>query len=200
MSLAEAEKAFGNFEKAPNGLVEAEAQLFSQINWQMAISENIYCFVEGTDPELKERLIMVEAFYDSTAAVAGLSPGADEAVSIATLLELARYLKENPPQRTVLLIASSGHAQALAGMREMIWSICARSKDMRKLKKTFKALVKKTRKTIKLLKSVSFDSANTRGPADEETTRLLKEAIDERLKTESDRVSRRLMQLRLEKK
>jgi hypothetical protein len=199
MSLAEAEKAFGNFEKAPNGLVEAEAQLISQINWQMAISENIYCFVEGTDPELKERLIMVEAFYDSTAAVAGLSPGADEAVSIATLLELARYLKENPPQRTVLLIASSGHAQTLAGMREMIWSICARSKDMRKLNKSFKALVKKTRKTIKLLKNTSFDSAGTGAAAEEETTRLLKAAIDERLKTESDRVSRRLMQLRLEK-
>ena len=84
MSLAEAEKVFGDFENAPQGLVAAEAQLFSQISWQIASSENIYCFVEGTDPELKERLIMVEAFYDSTATVAGLSPGADEAVSIAT--------------------------------------------------------------------------------------------------------------------
>jgi hypothetical protein len=197
MSLAEAKKAFGDFENAPNGVVDEETQLFSQINWQIAISENIYCFVDGTDPELKERLIMVEAFYDSTATVAGLSPGADEAVSIATLLELARYLKENPPPRSVLLIASSGHAQTLAGMREMIWSISARSKDMRKLKKTFNALVKKKRKAIKLLKSMSFDSAGT---GDQETTRLLKEAIDDRLKTESDRVSRRLMQLRLENK
>ena len=97
MSLVEAEKAFGDFENAPDGVVDNETQLFSQINWQIASSENIYCFVEGTDPDLKERLIMVEAFYDSTATVAGLSPGADEAVSIATLLELARFLKENPP-------------------------------------------------------------------------------------------------------
>jgi hypothetical protein len=200
MSLTEAEKAFGDFENAPDGQVDAEAQLFSQINWQIVSSENIYCFVDGTDPELKERLIMVEAFYDSTATVAGLSPGADEAVSIATLLELARFLKENPPPRSVLLIASSGHAQTLAGMREMIWSISARSKDMRKLKKSFKALVKIKRKTIKLLKNMSFESAVTGDPADEETTRLLKAAIDERLKTESDRVSRRLMQLRLEKR
>ena len=51
----------------------------------------------------------------------------DEAVSIATLLELARYLKKNPPPRSVLLVASSGHAQSLAGMREMIWSISARA-------------------------------------------------------------------------
>jgi hypothetical protein len=200
MTLAEAEKAFGDFENAPNGLVVAKTQLFSQISWQIASSENIYCFVDGTNPDLKEKLIMVEAFYDSTATVAGLSPGADEAVSIGTLLELARFLKENPPGRSVLLIASSGHAQTLAGMREMIWSLSARSKDMRDLKKSFKALVKKTRKTIKLLKNMPSDSAATEGPADEETTRLLKAAIDERLRTESDRVSRRLMQLRLEKK
>ncbi|MDH3879105.1 MAG: M28 family peptidase, partial [Desulfobacterales bacterium] len=200
MSLAEAEKAFGDFENAPDGQVDAETQLFSQISWQIASSENIYCLVDGTDRKLKERLIMVEAFYDSTATVAGLSPGADEAVSIGTLLELARFLKENPPQRSVLLIASSGHAQTLAGMREMIWSISARSKDMRNLMKSFKALVKKTQKTITLLKNMPSDSAGTGDPSDKETTRLLKAAIDEHLKTESDRVSRRLMQLRLEKK
>jgi hypothetical protein len=71
---------------------------------------------------------------------------------------------------------------------------------MRNFKKSFKALVKKTRKTIKLLKNMTFDSAATGVTADEETTRLQKAAIDERLKTESDRVSRRLMQLRLENK
>jgi hypothetical protein len=200
MSLAEAEKIFGDFENAPESVVAAEAQLLSQISWQMASSENIYCLVEGADPDLKERLIMVEAFYDSSAAVAGLSPGADEAVGIATLLELARFLKETPPARSVLLIASSGHAQSLAGMREMIWSISGRSKDMRELSKSFKALVKKTRKTIKLLKNMPLDSAGTGGPPDVETTHLLKAAIDEHLKTESDRVSRRLMQLRLQKK
>jgi hypothetical protein len=73
MSLAEAEKAFGDFENAPNGVVDDETRLFSQTSWQIASSENIYCFVDGTDPDLKERLIMVEAFYDSTATVAGLS-------------------------------------------------------------------------------------------------------------------------------
>ncbi len=198
MSLAEAEKVFGDFATAANGQVAAGTQLSSYISWQIASSENIYCFVEGADPGLKERLIMVEAFYDSTAMVAGLSPGADEAVSIATLLELAGFLKKNPPQRSVLLIASSGHAQTLAGLREMIWSISARSKDMRDLNKSFKAQVKKTRKTINLLKDMPRDSAAKGEPADEETTRLLRAAVEERLKTESDRVSRRLMQLRLE--
>jgi hypothetical protein len=200
MSRAQARDVFGDFERAANGQVAAEARLVSQTHWQRVSSENIYCIVEGTDPTLKERLVMVEAFYDSTAIVAGMSPGADEAVGIATLLELARFLKEQPPKRSVLLIASSGHAQTLAGFREMIWSISARSKDMRKLQKEFKALVKEKRKTIKLLNTMSVDSATGNEPLDEETGRILKTAIDQRLKTESDRVSRHLMRLRLEQK
>ena len=200
MSQAQATEVFGDFEKAANGQVAAEARLVSQTRWQRVSSENIYCFVDGTDPKLKERLIMVEAFYDSTATVAGLSPGADEAVGIATLLELARFLKEQPPNRSVLLIASSGHAQTLAGFREMIWSLSARSKDLRKFKKSFKTLIKTTRKTIKLLEGMSADSPGQHEQHDEETRKILKAAIDQRLKSESDRVSRHLMRLRLEQK
>lgn len=200
MPQAQAREVFGDFEKAPGGQIVAEARLVSQSRWQLVGSENIYCFVNGTDSVLKERLIMVEAFYDSAADVAGLSPGADEAVGIATLLELARFLKEHPPKRSVLLIASSGHAQSLAGMREMIWSISARSKDLRNLQKKFKALVKEKGKTIKLLKSMSSNPAAANEPPDEETRRIIKAAIDQRLKTESDRVSRQLMRLRLEQK
>jgi len=200
ISLPQAKELFGDFENAPAGQVAAEARLISRIGWQITISENIYCFVTGADPELKERLIMVEAFYDSTATVAGLAPGADEAVGIATLLELARFLKKHPPQRSVLLVASSGHAQSLAGMREMIWSISARSKDMRSIKRSFSTQVKKTRKTIRLLKNFTPEpKKNGESPAAEDI-RMLKAAIDERLKTESDSVSRQLMRLRLEEK
>jgi cell division protein FtsL len=200
MSQAQARDVFGDFEKAANGQVAAEARLISENRWQRVSSENIYCVVEGTDPKLKERLIMVEAFYDSTATVAGLSPGADEAVGIATLLELARFLKEQPPKRSVMLIASSGHAQTLAGFREMIWSVSARSKDLRNLRKSFKKLIKTTDKTIKLLEAMSADSAGQNEQLDAETQKILKAAIDQRLKSESDRVSRHLMRLRLEQK
>lgn len=200
ISLNQAREAFGDFENAPGGQVAAEARLISELRWQIAVSENIYCLVPGTDPELSERLIMVEAFYDSKATVAGLSPGADEAVGIATLLELARFLKEHPPKRSVLLIASNGHAQSLAGMREMIWSISARSKDLRSTKRSFAAQVKKTRKTIRLLKDLNFEPATDGESPDAEDIRMLKAAIDEHLKTESDRVSRQLMRLRLERK
>ena len=98
-----------------------------------AETENIYCLVPGSDPRLREDLVMVEAFYDSTALVAGRSPGADEALSVAALLELARVLKDRPPSRSVVLVATGGHAQSLAGMRELFWSLRERSRDLRRM-------------------------------------------------------------------
>ncbi|MGE5258800.1 MAG: FtsX-like permease family protein [Hyphomicrobiales bacterium] len=207
-------RTFGGFESAPGGLVADEVRLRSEALWEIAVSENIYCLVSGTSAELRKELVLVEAFYDSTAQVAGLSPGADEAVGAATLLQLARLLKESPPERTVLLAATSGHAQALAGLRELVGSLAERSRDLRDAKNDLRRLVKKSRLTLRALKDVRFDKAESRrkGPAatpedlegaageevaGEDLNILLKAALEERLKTDADLVSRRLMQLRL---
>jgi hypothetical protein len=76
---------FGSFETAPDGLVATEVKLVSDSVWKVVSTENIYGLIPGIDEKLREELIMVEAFYDSTALVHGRSPGADEACSIATL-------------------------------------------------------------------------------------------------------------------
>ncbi len=151
ISLEDARKYFGEFETASNGLVLPEIQLNSEVSWKEVFSENIYCLIPGRNANLQEELMMIEAFYDSTAYVPGLSPGADEAVSIATLLELARKFKKTPPERSVLLVATSGHAQSLAGLRDLIWSLRASPKDLRKQKKHLRDLVKDTRKVLNAL-------------------------------------------------
>ena len=200
MPISQIRDLFGAFETAAEGRVADQVNLVSQSTWQLVTAENIYCFIPGTDPNLREQLIMVEAFYDSTALVAGLSPGADEACNIATLLDVARTLKQHPPQRSVVLVATAGHAQGLAGMRELVWSFATRSKDMRKMKNDLKALVKKTRQTIKALANISFEGAHETQSEINELDSLLIDALLERIKTESDSVSRRLMRLRMQEK
>jgi hypothetical protein len=170
-------------------------RIFSDIMWQEIHAQNVYGLIPGSDPELKDRSIVVEAFYDSKGYVAGLSPGADEAVGIATLLDLARRLKQHPPGRSVLLVATDGHAQSLAGMREMIWSIHSRSKDIRQLEKTLKKTSSKTQRILSLLEAARQNGiAGIAG----DDGRQLAAALGERIKTEVDAVSRRLMRLRLE--
>jgi hypothetical protein len=91
MTEGQARELFGRFENSPRGVVSENIRLLSDARWENSVSENVYGVIPGSDPELQEQVILVEAFYESTATVGGLSPGADEAVGIATQLELAPY-------------------------------------------------------------------------------------------------------------
>ncbi|MBS7618867.1 M28 family peptidase, partial [Candidatus Bathyarchaeota archaeon] len=46
--------------------------------------------LNGTDPNEMENTIALMAHYDSVSVVPALSPGAEEAIGVASLLELAR--------------------------------------------------------------------------------------------------------------
>ncbi len=206
-------RAFGDFESAPAGRVADDVRLRSAARWENVLTENVYCLIPGTSPERKKELLLVEAFYDSTARVAGRSPGADEALGAATLLQLARFFQEHPPERSVLLAATSGHAQALAGMREMTWTFSTRSRDLRDERNQLRRFVQQARLALRALKDARFGDADSAekaavgvdSPEDAVETDsgsgapedLLRAALQERLKTDTDLVSRRLMQLRM---
>ncbi len=206
ISLDDARKYFGDFESAQNGVIASEAVLNATAVWKEADSDNVYCLIPGTHPKLQDDLVMIEAFYDSTDYVAGHSPGADEACGAATLLELARKFKQNPPERSVLLVATSGHAQTLAGLRDIMWSLKSSPKNLRKEKKHLRDLIRDTRKVIASLSQTSEDKKH---PAETDSTEtpdyqepgsletLVKKAISDEIKTQVDHISRELMQLRL---
>ncbi len=200
MSLEKIAELFGKIENIRDNPGVEIVRLISDTRWENVTAKNIYCLVEGSHPELKEELVIVEGFYDSKSYVLGVSPGADEAGSIATLLAYARSLKKSPPERSVLLVATSGHAQTLAGMREMIWTIRARSKLQRDMHKDVKNTIGHYRKMIELLQDVSIQDSSLTMPGLEVSDDLLREALEDRIKTEVDQIARHLMLLRLEKK
>ncbi len=194
MPLSQARTLFGSFETAEGGLVVPGVVLTSSGGWRRVQGENIYALIEGKDAALKEQLLVVEAFYDSTALVPGMSPGADEATSIVALLDLARRLRDHPPGRSVLLLATSGHAQSLAGMREFIWPLAARSKERKNLRRELKARSERAEEALAALESpVVFEQL------DETSAERLREALAEEIKREVETLSQRLMQLRLER-
>ena len=174
-------------------LDDIQGRLRSSIHWQQVQARNIYALFPGTDEARKGELITVEAFYDSSRFLPGRSPGADESLSISSLLALADYLHKNPPGRPFLLIASDGHGQEQAGMRETIWAINARSKDLRKLQKELKATKKQRKAWLEVLEEYSAGTV-----IKEEQGRLMQSALNFALKLEVDRLSIALMQLRMQ--
>ncbi len=179
------------FEKP--GLIAKAAELTASVYWQEHIAENIYGLIPGTDPELAKELLIIEAFYDSSGFVAGRAPGADEAASIATLLQTAQSLQNNPPARSVLLVANSGHNQSLAGMRDLLWSISSKKKLLKKQKTRLKKSLEESKNNLKILKDIGWPLA-----VDPERDSIISQAIADHLKLSVDAISRELITLRLQ--
>ncbi len=193
LPLSQARSLFGSFETAANGLIASKVLLNSSGGWRRVQGENIYALIEGKSPELKEQLLVVEAFYDSTGLIPGMSPGADEASSIFSLLNLARSLSDNPPGRSVLLLATSGHAQTLAGMREFTWPLRSKRRDQKKVESELKDRIKRANEALEVLEE-PLVLEQARGEAADR----LRKTLAEQIKSEVDSLSQRLIKLRLE--
>ncbi|RLE81922.1 MAG: hypothetical protein DRJ51_02855, partial [Thermoprotei archaeon] len=100
-------------------LLEKE-RVFVKLNvdvfWKEVELRNIFSIIPGTCSDL-ENIVMIAAHYDAYSAVPALTPAADSASGVATLLEFARVLKKNRPLRTVIIAAFSGSAIGMAGAR-----------------------------------------------------------------------------------
>ncbi len=95
------------------------AKLLGRMDWEKVKTRNVWLRIPGSDPELSSDYIVVCAPYDSISIAPAVAPGAEQAVSISSLLLAAEAFKRHPPKRSVLLVATSGHYLALAGARKL---------------------------------------------------------------------------------
>ena len=77
--------------------------------WELVSGDNVFGFVEGTDPVLRNEMVIIAAPFDGESIVPDRAPGAEAALSAASQLELARILTQNRPKRSVLFAAMNGH-------------------------------------------------------------------------------------------
>ena len=90
----------------------------SEMRWERRGAVNIIGMVEGT--EHPDKYVLFTAYYDSFSYVPSIAPGAQEAIGVSTLLELARFFSENPAIYTTVFVAFSGHNLGLVGSREFV--------------------------------------------------------------------------------
>lgn len=93
---------------------EVAVNVRSTMKWKVVASKNVVGYVRGENPEL---YVMLTAHYDSFSYVPSLAPGAEEALGISTLLELARFFSQNPAKYTLVFVAFSGTDLGLHGSR-----------------------------------------------------------------------------------
>ena len=95
----------------------AQVCLRGRMAWREVMAQNLVAVIPGRDATLGEEVVFLAAHYDAVSPVPALAPGAEQAVSAAALLELARGFADRSPKRTVALLWMAGHFQNMAGMR-----------------------------------------------------------------------------------
>ncbi|WP_027722587.1 FtsX-like permease family protein [Maridesulfovibrio zosterae] len=198
ISAVDARKELGVVSGGIKQLISDTGTLHSKSRWKRIEAENVYCMIEGSDPKMAEQLIVIESFYDSSSYIMGDAPGADEALSVASLLDIGRKIAANPLKRSVLLLATTGHAQSLRGMREFINAISGKSKILKKIKVE---LSKKKNNASRILEGLENDNplATEIATGNPELYELLYKTIKNQIKDEADIISKELMSQRLQK-
>jgi hypothetical protein len=95
---------------------ERRVRIEARQDLERVTTQNIWGIVPGTDPELKDEIVAVQSYYDGLSVVPVAAPSAESTAGIAALLEYARYLQQNPPARTVALLATGSHYQQDTGV------------------------------------------------------------------------------------
>lgn len=102
--------------------LRGNVQIDIERNVNRLTSENILCYIPGSDPELRHEVLVITAHYDHIGFNdEGVFNGADDDGSgTVAVLELARAFKMaadegNGPRRSVLLMTVSGEEKGLLG-------------------------------------------------------------------------------------
>ncbi len=95
---------------------EVKVRIRLNASWEEKPARNIL----GVIPGRREEVVVLSAYYDSQSYIVGAAPGADEAIGIAMIMELASCFKDNPPERTIWFLAIGSHYGGLKGSREFV--------------------------------------------------------------------------------
>lgn len=159
------------------------ARLEGRTQWSKLLADNVYCFIPGQNPKLAGEMLLVEAFLDASRYVPRHAPGADEGTSLATLLHLAQGFAAAPPERSILLLATTGRSNNLAGMREAVWALSSKKKDLARERDDMRERGKAARLTAELLQKGVLTTQNP------EHNQLILQAIQNELRNEIETIN-----------
>jgi hypothetical protein len=103
-------------------LSSAEAIIEFEQEFTKENTKNVIGFIEGTDPNLKNEVIVMGAHYDHVGIIDNaVYNGADDDASGTTgVMELAKAFSKNKPKRSLLFIAFTGEEQGLVGSQYFV--------------------------------------------------------------------------------
>ncbi len=136
-----------------------------KVTWQTRTVRNVLGLLRADRPA-REALVL-NAFYDSNSLVPELAPGAEQALSLAALLDYAQAFApyRGKLSRDLIFVATAGHGQAMAGairLMEAIETFTRQQNDYRPLEERIREqerFLDYTRRAQGLLDELARDAA-----------------------------------------
>ena len=96
---------------------DIKVKITGGMRWEEREGVNIIGYLKGREPKYEGKPIVISAYYDSISNIPGNARGAEASSGAATLIEMAKFLANNRPKRPVKFLVTSGHFEAMAGIR-----------------------------------------------------------------------------------
>ena len=94
--------------------------LKARMDWEKKETRNILGWIRGTDPVLREKIVVINTYYDAMSVVPARAPGAEMACGIVGMMKLVEYFSKYPPKHTLLFLASSAHHLGFRGICDFL--------------------------------------------------------------------------------
>jgi hypothetical protein len=119
-----------------------EVTVQGRMTWEEAQTWNVYGWIPGSDELMpsrpgaaprkwRDRVVVVEAYYDAASVAPARAPGAEAASGVAALIEVAEALTAHRPKFSALVLATSGHFNGLAGVNDFVYRHSRKSDHFR---------------------------------------------------------------------
>lgn len=160
-----------------------EATIKARASWKVKTVRNCYGFLRGAGAR-QDELVILETAYDVFPHVPERAPGADETISAGILLDAAKRLSSQRPERSVLFLFTAGNRDELAGARHFARAYSAGEREIRKEVQRLTRSMADLDKKLELVKR-----ANPLGTADPKEREFLLQVISDRAKDRADEIS-----------
>ncbi len=98
--------------------------------WKKTDVSDHWVLIPGTDPELKDKIIVFTAAIDANSVVPARAYGAQRAINLHMLLKLLEDFKTKPPGYSIILAAVNAHTSLYTGERMLAWHLLADPKNV----------------------------------------------------------------------
>lgn len=102
--------------------------------WESGELTSPWVLIEGTDPDLRDEVIVFTAPLDANSVVPARATGAHSAPNLNLLMKLYDDFLTTPPSRSVMLVAVNAHTRQYLGERILAWSLLADRSNVSKMR------------------------------------------------------------------